>query len=149
MGEALHTSCRAVLLICTRGDSGWHCITTTTSYKPRPLLLNLTYSGNMRPASIKIYLSCTPTSMQFMPISPKPPIGNTRKGGPPAGGGPGKGLAGTVSNAEPKWVVPLLDLKTRCFFQEKGSSCLAPAVTSSVRHECIDPADGGSGAGCT
>lgn len=46
----------------------------------------------MRPASIRIYLSPTPTSMQFMPISPSPPMGNTRKGGPSSGGGPGNGL---------------------------------------------------------
>jgi hypothetical protein len=35
-----------------------------------------------------MYLSFTPTSMQFMPISPRPPIGSTRSGGPVLGGGP-------------------------------------------------------------
>jgi hypothetical protein len=35
-----------------------------------------------------MYLSFTPTSMQFMPISPKPPMGSTRSGGPRSGGGP-------------------------------------------------------------
>ena len=42
-----------------------------------------------------MYLSLTPTSMQFMPISPSPPIGSTRSGGPLAGGGPGNGLQST------------------------------------------------------
>lgn len=47
-----------------------------------------THSGNSRPASIMMYLSLTPTNMQFMPISPRPPMGSTRRGGPVLGGGP-------------------------------------------------------------
>jgi hypothetical protein len=51
-----------------------------------------THSGNISPASIKIYLPLTPTSMQFIPISPSPPMGRILSGGPSSGGGPGKGL---------------------------------------------------------
>jgi hypothetical protein len=38
-------------------------------------------SGNISPASTTTNLSLTPTSMQFIPISPRPPIGSTRSGG--------------------------------------------------------------------
>lgn len=39
-----------------------------------------------------MYRSPTPISMQFMPISPRPPIGKTRSGGPWPVGGPGNFL---------------------------------------------------------
>lgn len=69
---------------------------------------DVTHSGNMRPASMRMYLSYTPTSMQFMPISPSPPTGNTLRGGPSPGGGPGKGLFGWCCSADPKCCLPSL-----------------------------------------
>lgn len=71
-------------------QSGYLVSLTRTQTQPTLLLLLQTHSGNSSPASMRMYLSLTPTSMQFMPISPSPPIGSTRSGGPLEGGGPGR-----------------------------------------------------------
>lgn len=68
------------------------------------------HSGNMRPASMRMYRSRTPTSMQFMPISPRPPMGRTLSGGPSSGGGPGNLCLLLVAIAVPKCSVPSLFL---------------------------------------
>ena len=84
------------------------------------------YSGNSRPASTRMYRSLTPTSMQFIPISPRPPMGNTRSGGPSCGGGPGKGrlFCPDRVRADPRCSTPSLFLYALSFtgpeFQAKG-----------------------------
>ena len=80
----------------------------------------LTYSGNSNPASIIMYLSLWPTSMQFIPISPSPPIGRMRSGGPCPFGGPGKGRFPRDFRLEPKWLVPSLDFLRRRRFLRNG-----------------------------
>jgi hypothetical protein len=59
---------------------------------------------------MRMYLSFTPTSMQFMPISPRPPMGRTLSGGPSSEGGPGNGLLARKSRAEPRCSLPSLAL---------------------------------------
>ena len=67
----------------------------------------------MRPASTRMYRSYTPMSMQFMPISPSPPMGSTRSGGPCPGGGPGNGRLLRASWLEPRCSKPSLWMRGR------------------------------------
>jgi hypothetical protein len=89
------------------------------------------YSGNMRPASMRMYRSSQPTSMQFMPISPSPPTGSTRRGGPTLGGGPGKGLCPPCEL--PRCSNPFDALYCRSF---PGPACMAAGVMPWL-HGCV------------
>lgn len=106
----------------------------------------LAYSGNISPASIRMYLSYTPTSMQFMPISPSPPTGKILSGGPSPGGGPGKGLFGCRSKAEPRCSLPSLWMKSlfrlrlpgcraRRFSTTKNKSLMRTAASNTI--DCL------------
>ena len=79
------------------------------------------HSGNMSPASTRMYRSYTPMSMQFMPISPRPPMGSTRSGGPCPGGGPGNGRLLRVVWLDPRCSYPSLLIRGRVLRRPAGA----------------------------
>lgn len=88
-------------------------ITKKTNAKTRRKEKTQTHSGNINPASNKIYRSPCPINMQFIPISPNPPNGRIFNGGSSTRSSTaGNAFSAAYSSVCPRCCFPSLCLRT-------------------------------------